>query len=197
MIVTVASFKGGQAKTITAVHLAALLNEFKPALLVDGDPNRSATGWARRKGFPFKVVDERQSVRFAKEFEHIVIDTQARPSKDDLKALADGCDQLIIPLTPDALSIDALFLITETLSKLGANRFKILLTIVPPKPARDGEEAMATLQEATLPAFKTYIRRYKVFQKAALEGVLVKDVSDDHAEDGWNDYASVAKELLT
>lgn len=196
MIVTVASFKGGQAKTTTAVHLAALLNERRPALLVDGDPNRSATAWARRKGLPFKVVDEKQSVRFAKEFEHIVIDTQARPTEEDLKALADGCDQLILPLTPDALSLDALFLFTDALSKLGTNKFRILLAIVPPKPARDGEEAAATLQEAKLPAFKTHIRRYKVFQKAALEGVLVKDVADVHAEDGWSDYVSVSKELL-
>ena len=42
MIVTVASFKGGQAKTTTAVHLAALLNEQSPALLVDGDPISNA-----------------------------------------------------------------------------------------------------------------------------------------------------------
>lgn len=197
MIVTVASFKGGQAKTTTAVHLTALLNEQKPALLVDGDPNRSATSWSQRKGgLPFKVVDEKQSVRFAKQFEHIVIDTQARPTEEDLRALAEGCDLLILPLTPDALSLDALFLFTDALSKLGANKFRILLTIVPPKPARDGDEAMATLEELKCPTFKTFIRRYKVFQKAALEGVLVKDVNDVHAQDGWSDYVNVSKELL-
>ena len=95
MIVTVASFKGGQAKTTTAVHLTALLNQHSTALLVDGDPNRSATSWNRRRGFHFKVVDEKQAVRFAKEFEHVVIDTQARPTEEDLQALAEGCDLLI------------------------------------------------------------------------------------------------------
>jgi len=39
MIITVASFKGGQAKTTTAVHLAAILHEQTPTLLIDGDPN--------------------------------------------------------------------------------------------------------------------------------------------------------------
>ena len=197
MILTVASFKGGQAKTTTAVHLAALLNEQKPTLLVDGDPNRSATSWNRRKGFPFKVVDEKQAVRFAKEFEHVVIDTQARPTEEDLRALAEGCDLLIIPLTPDALSLDTLFLFTDTLTKLGANRFKILLTIVPPKPSRDGEEVSNTLREAGLPFFQTVIRRYKVFQKAALNGVLVKDVFTDlRAADAWADYKAIAGEVL-
>ena len=52
MIVTVASFKGGQAKTTTAVHLAAFFQDDRPTLLIDGDPNRSATGWAKRKGAP-------------------------------------------------------------------------------------------------------------------------------------------------
>jgi chromosome partitioning protein len=196
LIVTVASFKGGQAKTTTAVHLAALLNEQKPTLLVDGDPNRSATSWNRRKGFPFKVVDEKQAVRFAKEFEHVVIDTQARPTEEDLKELAEGCDLLIIPLTPDALSLDTLFLFTDTLSDLGTNRFKILLTIVPPKPSRDAEEVLNTLKEAGLPFFKTFIRRYKVFQKAALDGVLVKDVADPRAAEAWADYEHIVREVL-
>ena len=196
MIVTVATFKGGQAKTTTAVHIAAFLQEDKPALLVDGDPNRSATGWARRKGLPFRVIDERQAARFARDYEHIVIDTQARPTQEDLQALADGCDMLIIPVTPDALSLDSLFLIIEALEHLGSDRFRILLTIVPPRPSKDGDEARATLEEAKLPAFKTVIRRFVAFQKAALQGVPVYEVNDPRAQEGWDDYRRVGEELL-
>ncbi len=196
MIVTVASFKGGQAKTTSAVHLAAYLQEDKPTLLVDGDPNRSATGWAKQNKLPFKVIDERQAARYAREYEHIVIDTQARPTQEDLQALADGCDMLIIPVTPDALSLDALFLIVETLEQLGSSRFRILLTIVPPKPSKDGEEARTTLEGAKLPVFGTGIRRFVAFQKAALKGVLVNEVSDPKAQDGWEDYKRVGEELL-
>ena len=76
MIVTVASFKGGQAKTTTAVHLAAFFQKDKPTLLIDGDPSRSATGLAKRKGLPFRVIDERQAARFARQYEHIIIDTR-------------------------------------------------------------------------------------------------------------------------
>ncbi|MEE9149636.1 MAG: ParA family protein [Candidatus Tectomicrobia bacterium] len=196
MIVTVASFKGGQAKTTSAVHIAAYLQQNKPALLIDGDPNRSATGWARRQGLPFRVVDERQAARFAREYEHIVIDTQARPTSEDLRALAAGCDMLIIPVTPDALSLDALFLIVDALEHVGSNRFHILLTIVPPRPSRDGDEARATLEDAKLPVFKTVIRRFVAFQKAALQGVVVSEVADPRARDGWNDYRRVGEELV-
>jgi chromosome partitioning protein len=196
MIVTIASFKGGQAKTTSAIHLAAFLQNNKPTLLIDGDPNRSATGWARRKGLPFRVIDERQAARFAREYEHIVIDTQARPTAEDLRALAEGCDMLVIPVTPDALSLDALFLIVEALEHLGASRFRILLTIVPPRPSRDGEEALATLAEARLPVFQTMIRRFVAFQKAALQGVVVSEVNDPRAKDAWEDYRRVGEELL-
>jgi chromosome partitioning protein len=51
MIITIASFKGGVAKTTTAVHLAAYLQDRSPTLLIDGDPNRSATGWSRRASY--------------------------------------------------------------------------------------------------------------------------------------------------
>ncbi|MEG4301816.1 ParA family protein [Microcoleus sp. D3_18a_C4] len=47
-------------KTTTAVHLAAYLAAKGDAILIDGDPNRSATGWAKRGQLPFEVVDERQ-----------------------------------------------------------------------------------------------------------------------------------------
>lgn len=48
MIITTASFKGGVAKTTTAIHLAAYLQTKGQTLLIDGDPNRSATRWAER-----------------------------------------------------------------------------------------------------------------------------------------------------
>ena len=196
MIITVASFKGGQAKTTTAVHIAAYFAQQKPTLLIDGDPNRSATGWAKRKGLPFKVCDERQAARFSREYEHVIIDTQARPTAEDLRALAEGCDFLIIPCTPDALSLDALFLIVDALENIGSERFRVLLTIIPPKPSKDGEEAKAMLEEAKLPVFKTGIRRFVAFQKAALQGTPVYEVNDPNSQEGWQDYVQVGEELL-
>jgi len=195
MIITVASFKGGVGKTTTAVHLAASLQQKSSTLLIDGDPNRSATGWTRRGELPFRVVDERQAARYARDYEHVVIDTQARPEQEDLRALADGCDLLVIPTSPDALGIDALLQTVEALKPLGA-RYRILLTLIPPKPSRDGAEARTMLSNAGLPLFNNSIRRLVAFQKAALAGVPVYVVDDPRARIGWQDYQRVCEEIL-
>ena len=196
MIITVAAFKGGVGKTTSAVHFATYLQADAPTLLIDGDPNRSASAWAQRGALPFTIVDERQAARHARRFEHIVIDTQARPEREDLKALADGCDLLVVPTTPDALALDALMLTIQALQSLGSERYRILITMVPPRPSRDGDDARSMLSEAGFPLFDTSIRRLVAFQKAALAGVPVQAVHDPRAKEGWSDYQRAGEEIL-
>lgn len=196
MIVTIASFKGGVGKTTTSIHLATYFAESAQTLLLDGDQNRSATGWAQRGSLPFKVVDERQAARYARDYVHTVIDTQARPTPEDLKVLVEGCDLLVIPTTPDALSLDALMLTVGALKNLGPTNFRVLLTIIPPLPNHDGEDAYKTLLELGIPTFSSGVRRFIAFQKAALAGVPVNAVDDGRALLGWEDYRKIGAEIL-
>ena len=195
MIITVASFKGGVGKSTTAFHLAAYFHELAPTLLVDGDANRSALDWGNRGQVPFKVVDEKQAVKFARKYEHIIIDTPARPDEDELKTIAEGCDLLVLPTSPDALALGATLKMVDALHSLDTN-YRILLTIVPPLPNKAGAEARTALLTAELPLFETGIRRLAVFQKAALEGVPVHAVKDSYSQSAWQCYVDVSKEIV-
>jgi chromosome partitioning protein len=197
LIITVASYKGGVAKTTTAVHLAAYLQTLAPTLLLDGDDTRNATSWSQRgKGFSFRVADEVQAARLARNYEHTVIDTGQRPKQVDLKALAEGCDILVIPAVPASLDTDGLVLTLEAMHKIGASRFKVLLTKVPPLPEPEGQQLRAELIAQNIPLFAVDIPRLKAFEKAASAGMTVDQVDDPRAKRAWTAYVAVGKEIV-
>ena len=196
MIITVVAFKGGVGKSTTAVHLAAYLQERAPTVLIDGDENRSASKWAGRGSFPFRVVDERQSARVAREYEHIVIDTQARPNEEDLKAFAEGCDLLVVPTSPDRMALDALVETVAALKRLQADRYRILITMVPPWPSHDGEHAQEALKAHGLPVLDARVSFLVAFKRAVEEGKLVYEVKDPRAQRGWDEYQSAFAEFI-
>jgi chromosome partitioning protein len=198
MIVTIASNKGGVGKSTTAIHIAAFLQKLAPTLLVDNDPNRSSTGWATRgeNGLPFRVVDVNQSLKVGRDFEHVVFDTKARPDREEMKTLAEGCDLMIVPTTPDAMSIEALMGTVDMLRSINDVKFKILITIIPPYPERDGDEARAMLEANGYPLFASGVREAKAFKQAALAGKLVSEVKSPRAAACWEDYAKVGAELV-
>jgi chromosome partitioning protein len=194
MVISIASYKGGVGKTTTAIHLAAYFQNRGPTLLLDGDLNRSSLRWAEPGKLSFKVVDYRQAAMHISRYEHVIVDTQARPDERDMKVLAESCDLLVLPCTPDAISLQVLSDTLEALKKIGAANFRVLLTIIPPRPNRDGEEAKSYLTGCSVPLFAGGIRRLVAFQRAALEGVTVADI--DRQNLGWADYASVGDQVV-
>ena len=194
MVISVASYKGGVGKTTTAIHLAAYFQALEPTLLLDGDLNRSALRWAEPGKLPFQVVDHRQAAMHIHRYRHVVVDTQARPDTRDMKVLAGSCDLLVLPCTPDAISLQVLGDTVEALKTIGAENYRILLTVIPPRPNRDGEEARQYLTTSGLPVFTGGIRRLVAFQRAALEGVTVDQI--DRQNLGASDYTSVGDQIV-
>jgi chromosome partitioning protein len=197
-VVTVLSVKGGVGKTVTAVHLAAYFQQYGPTLLVDGDAARSASLWARPGRLPFRVVPERQlGLELSQNrYTFMVVDTEANPPDDDFAELVNACHFAVIPATPDALGLQSAVQTTAKLQRARPGmRFKVLLTIVAPKPNRDGDDALQYLAGQGIPHFATSIRRIVAFQRAVLEGVTVDRM--DRTNLGWRDYSEVADDILS
>ncbi len=197
MILTITSYKGGVGKTTSAVHLAAYLQTLAPTLLLDGDQTKNATAWSQRgKGFPFRVAGIDQAAKLARDFEHIVIDTGQRPSLDDLKAAADGCDLLVIPAVPASLDTDGLGQTIRALQQIGTGAYRVLLTKVPPPPEKEAAELREFLTGLSVPMFQAEVPELKAFKKAASAGQIVNQTADRNAARAWQAYAAAGKEIL-
>ena len=192
-IITVTGYKGGCGKSVSAIHIATYLSSLgSDVVLVDGDPNRTAIAWSERGKLPFTVVDERKAMKVVQGRDYLVIDTPARPDSSDLKELAEGADLLILPTVPDVVSLEPML---QTAADLGEASYRALITIVPPKPSKEGETMREDLQANSVPVFQRMIRRAAGFQKAALAGVPISALTGRDRL-GWLDYEELGKEIL-
>jgi len=191
MIITITAYKGGVGKTTTSVHLAGCLSDQGKTLLIDGDANRSILQWNESGFFPFAVADLDNAD--LEGYDYVVIDTAAHPSLDDLVTLSANSDLMIIPSTPDALALGTT---VQVINDLPDVAYKVLLTIVPPRPSKAGKEAKKSLQKADIPTFKTEIPRLVAYQKAALAEKLVRDAKGTGWQTANRAYKDLAKEVL-
>lgn len=191
-IITITGYKGGVSKSTTAIHLATFLSDHGKVLLVDGDRNRTAIQWKARGDLPFDVTDEKTALKLVGGQDFLVIDTAAQPTSEDLATLSDGCDLMILPTQPDVVSLEPMI---QTAKDVSGCEWRALITIVPPRPSKDGAQLKADLMESKIPVFEAMIRRSAGVGKAALEGKPLRDMPA-RSRLAWLDYEKLGYEVL-
>ena len=201
-IIGIINGKGGVGKTTTAVNVAAILAEKQDVLLVDADPQGSASWWTQRskKGIDFDLTEENnpkilEKMRQIEDYEVIVVDTPPALRSEALKSAIACADYLILPTPPAAMDLTALIETVKTTVMPLKVAHRVLLTKVDSRSLKETLEAQNTLLELGIPACHAFIRQYKAHERAVLDGVPITEWRGKHAKEAQADYRRVVEEL--
>jgi len=205
-IVSVVGQKGGIGKTTTAMSLAAVAAEAASVLLVDADPQGSATWWAHRAGhrLPFDFLPQQDvaELRRLRLLDHdvVLIDTPGSlEGREMLGAVIQASDLVVLPTQPSALTLVPLM---RTVAEVVIPRrveHRVLLNIVDPRSRSESDEARALLDRHKVPYFEATVRRYMAHERAPLDGLVVTQypARDRYSLRAVDDYRKIALELFS
>ncbi|MHC0068325.1 ParA family protein (plasmid) [Nostoc edaphicum CCNP1411] len=200
-IIAVVNGKGGSAKTTTSVNLAAILAEKSKVLLVDADPQGSATWWAERNERDFELSKETDTnellkLKKVKGFDFIIVDTPPALHFEALQITIDAADFVLLPSPPAPMDLQALIETVQASIRPANVKFRVLLTRVDPRSLGKALDAQQALMQGGIPAFNGFVRAYAVHEQAVLDGIPITQVRGKIAREAEGDYRRVADELL-
>ncbi|MDX2097528.1 MAG: ParA family protein [Leptolyngbyaceae cyanobacterium bins.59] len=201
-ILVVFNGKGGVGKTTTAINLAAMMASDYKVLLVDADPQGSASWWADRGGqkLGFDLSQETNpellvNLRSAIGYDLIVVDTPPALESKTLHSVIAVADYLILPTPPAPMDLAALVETVKQAVIPSKTAHRVLLTRVDPRSLGEALEAQNTLMELGIPACHAFVRAYKAHERAALDGVPISQWHGKNAREAEADYRRVADEI--
>jgi chromosome partitioning protein len=183
MVISLINQKGGVGKTTAAINLASCLSLMgQKTLLVDADPQGSATQWqATSENQEFNVMQlplpdlHNQIKKHRHQFDHIVVDSPPALTQVT-QAIAAASDLAIIPLAPSSLDIfssrETIQLVKDTRRYHRGLAAKLLVYRKIPG-TRLAAEARDAINAYGLEVFDTEISQRIAYVEAIISGVSV------------------------
>lgn len=192
MIIVAGGIKGGSGKTTVATHLAVMRAlQGRDVLLIDADDQETATDFTalRNERLPegagytsIKLTGasvRTETLRLAKKYDDIVIDTGGRDTTSQRAALT-VADKLIVPFVPRSFDVWTLEKVANLVEEMRAANPRlqayVFLNRADPQ-GRDNDEAAELLREAGgLEYLDTPVGTRKAFGNAASQGLAVTEL---------------------
>lgn len=209
MLIALANPKGGVGKSTIATHLAGAMIEESPdteCVLVDCDPQRSATRWAGEACEGLRIenaLDADELLDLLGELEesgsNVVVDV-AGTASDTHRASMLHCDTVILPTGCGVLDLralgDAARLVGQArkIRRSDSPRAVVVLNRYQSR-LRLAAEAREAIEAMGLPVAKTTIGLRQAFADAAGQGCLVWDLAG--ADQAADEMRSLTKEILS
>lgn len=202
--IAVISQKGGAGKTTLAIHLAAAAHEAgRVALIVDTDPQATASQWAAwREDRAPEVIDSppprlaaKVAAARAQGAELIVIDTP--PHADSAaRAAMELADLVLIPCRPSAFDLVAIQTTAKLVQLLRKPAF-VVFTAGAPNAPRMYEEAGELVAGYGTPAAPVLIADRAAYRHASAQGATVMELEPTGraADDVRRLYAWTCRQL--
>lgn len=188
-IITVVNQKGGSGKTTISMQLAgALARRGNKILVVDADPQGTATRWAAsaedQAPFPASVVGlsaannkvHREVKKFVDDYGCIIIDCPPAADSPVPQSALLIADLALVPLIPSPLDIWAAVGIRQVITNVSdineILKARLVMNQCQPNTTL-AQSALDVLPEFGIELAKTYLRHRQVYRQSAVFGQTV------------------------
>lgn len=198
MILVVGGEKGGTGKTTLATSIASILaKKGRDVLLVDADPQRTASHWAsfrsqnESKDIPkFSCVEKlgqglpKDILQLSKKYQDIVIDTGGRDTVELRSSMAIA-DLIVIPVKPGAAEIWTIPKMAELLSLVSAINPKLQNVVVVTMASTHANAKDFSVVRETMSDFKglklsnRFIKSRSEYANCTADGICVTESGKD------------------